>query len=372
MRVGIDARTVFSRTRRGTGKNLIDLYRRIARLHPDWTFLMFHRDPAADNPFADEPNVVPRFVEIRGDRWNLWEHVRLPAAAAAARVSVLHSPANTAPAVSPVPLVVTIHDLIPLDIVENSAWTRRWERNVGRGARQARRIITPSEYTKGRIVTHFNVPPERIAVNYWAPDTTAVRVDDPDRIERARVRYGLAPGQPYLFGFGAIDPRKNTRRIVEAWAGLPAGMRASAHLLLVGLVEPALTELRTLATQLAPEGGWSIMPFADEEDIPALLSGALALCYPSLSEGFGLPILDAFACGTPVVTSRTSSLPEVAGEAAILVDPTSVEEIRRAMADVIAGPTLCATLRARGAERLLQFSWDRCARTAATVLAEAA
>jgi len=373
MRVALDARTVYSPTRRGTGKNLVDLYTRLARTRRDWTFLMFHRDPdPAHDPFRAEPNVESRLIEIRGDRWDLWEHVRLPAAAAQARASVLHAPANMGPHLPIVPLVVTIHDLIPLDVVEHPEITRRWMNRVGRGARQARRILTPSAFTKGRLVQHFGVAAEKVIVNQWAPDSTCVRVEDPVAVERVRARYGLAPGQHYVFGFGASDPRKNTRRIIEAWAGLPGGVRDELGLLLVGLQEPALTESRALLSALVPGGGWSLMGFADEADLPALMTGATALCYPSLSEGFGLPILDAFACATPVITSCTTSLPEVAGDAAILVEPSSVEAIRQAMFDVGTRPELAASLRARGAARLQLFSWDRCAETAAGVLVEAA
>src|SRR6478672_3937534 len=143
MLVAVDARTVYSPVRRGTGKNLIDLYRRVARLRPDWNFVMFHRSPAAgDDPFQPESNISARAIEIRGDRWNLWEQVRLPAAAAAARASVLHSPANTAPGFPIVPLVTTIHDLIPVDMGP-SAVARQWASNVGRAARISRKVLTP-------------------------------------------------------------------------------------------------------------------------------------------------------------------------------------------------------------------------------------
>ena len=115
-----------------------------------------------------------------------------------------------------------------------------------------------------------------------------------------------------------------------------------------------------------------ITGFADEKDIAALLSGAVALCYPSLSEGFGLPIVDAFACETPVITSATTSLPEIAGDAALLVDPRNTDAIRGALETLLMNPRLREQLRARGRERLGAFSWDRCARTTARVLEEAA
>jgi glycosyltransferase involved in cell wall biosynthesis len=199
-----------------------------------------------------------------------------------------------------------------------------------------------------------------------------VRVDDPSEIDRVRVRYGLSAGRPYVLAFGAADPRKNTRRILRAWAGLDLGVRERTGLLIVGLQGPILEELRAEARAIAPEGACVLAGFAEESDLPALMSGAEALCYPSLSEGFGLPVLDAFACGTPVLTSTTTSLPEVAGEAALLVDPMDTDAIREALRQMVTRPDVRETLRARGTERLELFSWERCAKTAASVLAEAA
>ncbi|MCC7044031.1 MAG: glycosyltransferase family 4 protein [Acidobacteria bacterium] len=373
MRVAVDARTVYSAVRRGTGKNLIDLYRCVARLRPDWSFLMIHRRGfEGDDPFAEAPNIAAVGVEMPGDRWHAWQHVRLPLAARAWKADVLHAPANTAPRFPLVPLVVTIHDLIPLDIVANSVASRRWEREVGYGVSRARRILTPSVYTRDRLVGHYGVQPGKIVVNPWAPDSSLVRIEDPAEIDRVRQRYGLRLGQPYVLCFGAADPRKNTRRVLEAWSRIDPAVRHRAALLVVGLDGAALQPLREWMSSLLPEGGWSLAGFADEADMPALISGATALCYPSLSEGFGLPVLDAFACDTPVITSRATSLPEVAGDAAVLVDPTDTEAIGRAMADLITRPELARDLRARGRRRLEEYSWDRCARTAIDTLAAAA
>lgn len=373
MRVAVDARTAYSPIRRGTGKNVIDLYRRMAQLCPDWEFVMFRRpDRSPDDPFAGVPNIRDAVIEMRGDRWNLWEQGRLPWAARRAGASVLHAPANTAPGLPLVPMVVTIHDLIPLDQAADRPATRRWAANVGRAARAARRILTPSEYTRHRLVEQFRVPADKVVVNHWAPDRGCRVVTDQHALDEARARYGIPAGREYLFGFGAADPRKNTRRLIEAWAALPPAIRSNTWLLLVGLQEPALAEHRARAQSLAPEGGWSLQPFASEADLPALMSGAVALCYPSLSEGFGLPVLDAFACGTPVITSNSTSLPEVAGDAALLVDPTDVGSLTRAMEEVAVSADLRRQLRDRGRRRLEAFSWDRCARTAADVLAGAA
>jgi glycosyltransferase involved in cell wall biosynthesis len=374
IRIAVDARTVYNARRRGTGKNLVDLYRQIAMNHPDWRFIMFHRQTAVpDDPFGRLENVAARYIDCPGDRWDVWQHVLLPMAAAWTRASVLHAPANTAPFYSTVPVVSTIHDLIPLDTPTLIPSVRAWARNVRHAVRRASRVITPSTYTKQRLIQELGASADKIVVNYWAPDAAIRRVTDVPAMDDARCRHGLRPGDRYIFGFGAHDPRKNMYRIIEAWAGLPANVRTSVKLLLVGIHDAAaLAQTRAFAASLAPDGGWSLMPFAADADIPTLMSGAAALCYPSLGEGFGLPVLDAFVCGAPVITSNTTSLPEVTGDAGLLVDPTSVEAIRDAMLRVATDEVLAETLRRRGFERVKAFTWDRCARTVADVLAEAA
>jgi glycosyltransferase involved in cell wall biosynthesis len=368
--VGVDARTVYAPTRRGTGKNLVDLYSIMASRYENWRFLMFHQLDARDDPFDAFPNVRHVQVDVRGDRFNLWQDVRLPIAAWTHDVDVLHCPANTAPYRAIRPTVLTIHDLIPLDTAPGASATRSWYTRVRRSARAACRIITPSEYTKQRVVTQLGAPADAVVVNPWAPDRKCRRVTDATVLEAVRTRYQI-PTDRYVLAFGAEDPRKNTLRVLRAWTRVPAGV--SATLAVIGLQPTALGQLQ-LAVQTDRSLGSAVVlhGFAAEDDIGALLSGAAALCYPSLSEGFGLPVVDAFQCGTPVVTSRTTSLPEVAGEAAILVDPTSEDEIAAALCEVLTSEKRRETLRAAGFERVKLFSWDRCAQNTAQALAAAA
>jgi glycosyltransferase involved in cell wall biosynthesis len=372
LRVGVDARTVYSPVRRGTGKNLIDLYSTIADAHADVEMVMFHQhevDPA-DDPFAGRPNVRARRIDIRGDRWNLWQDVRLPLAASTERVDVLHCPSNTAPLQTFTPVVVTIHDLIPLEIAPEAPETTRWARRVRRSAQKAARIITPSHYSRKAIAERLGAPAAKITVNYWAPDKRCTRVTDTRAIAGVRHKYDVADA-PYVLAFGAADPRKNTGAILTAWQTLSDKDRAGARLLVVGL-QPAALESFRAALAARRDTGCVLHGFAAESDLPALLSGATALCYPSKSEGFGLPILDAFACGTPVITSSVTSLPEVADDAAILVDPDDTQSIGRAIRELLGSEDLRVRLRDAGFRRAAAFSWERCAATAADVLFAAA
>jgi hypothetical protein len=174
MRIAIDARTVYHPARRGTGKNLIDLYRRLAKRRPQWRFLMFHQGYGRDDPFADLPNVEPWHVDIKGDRLNLWEHLRLPLAARTARARVLHCPDQTGPRHPLTPMIVTIHDVAPLEVDPESPRPKAWGRRVAASGRKARRVITPSEYSTRQIVERFGIPTEKITVNHWACDERCI------------------------------------------------------------------------------------------------------------------------------------------------------------------------------------------------------
>lgn len=353
--IAVDARQAFRADRRGMGNVLVAVLRELARQRPGWRFDLFHQTPAATDPFADLPNVCRRQIDIpAADRLDLWERVRLPVAAALSRAALLFCPANTGPGFTLGPRAVLVHDLIPLELDPHSAATRDWLRKVGRAVRRAAAVFTASEYSKGCLVDHFSLSPRRVTVLKWATDLA--RESDPARVLAAKGRYGLAPDERYAFGFAAADPRKNTRRLLEAFASVPGTVR----LLLVGVQGPALDEFRRQADPRVILHG-----FAEAADLPPLLTGAEVLCFPSRSEGFGLPILDGFACGTPVLAGDRTSLPEVAGDAALLVNPDSTEAIRDGLTRLLSDPDLRAALSAKGTERLKSFSWADTARVLA-------
>jgi len=332
---------------------------------------MFHQSDQSDDPFAGLPNVEHRRIDIKGDRLNLWEQLRLPLAAKTSRLDLLHCPANTAPRRPGVPIIVTIHDLIPLQPEFATAGSEKWRRNVSAAARKARRVITPSNYSKGQIVKAFGVPADNIIVNCWAPDQSRRKITDVAELNRLRAKYGLDADQPYVFAFGADHPRKNTARMIDAWARVPARLQTEHALLIVGIAEPARTKFRRRSDNLNATGSCILQGFAPEEDISALVSGATVFCYPSLSEGFGLPILDAFVCETAVLAGNTTSVPEVAGDAAMLVDPYNTQAIADGLAELLDDEALRGELIRRGRARLKKFTWQGCAQRFCTVLEEA-
>ena len=372
LRVAVDARAIFDAVPRGIAKTMIALYRAMARVRPDWRFWMFYQRGVAEAPFADTRTITCSKIDIPGDRFNCWQALRLPVAGRLARADVLHCHAGVAPPFPLLPLVVTIHDLIPLDTRADEPNVIRWGKNVRRAASNARYILTASEDAKRRIVHHFKAPERKIRIVHWGTSLVRPEPLSPAGAAQVRLRNGLPPDRPYVLHFGMGDPRKNTARLIEAWGQLPQGLRRSYFLLVVGVQGPALAGLNESVRALGLSESVKVNSYAPEQDLPLLLSEAEVLAYPTLSEGFGLPVLDAFASGTAVLTSLTSSLPEVAGDAALLIDPYDLQAIRHGLERLLTDERLRAALVERGRNRVTAFSWDRCAEQVAEVLAAAA
>jgi glycosyltransferase involved in cell wall biosynthesis len=371
MRIALDARTIFAPQRRGIGKSLLELYRHLPGVRPDWRVIAYHRCDGPVGAMLPEPYVRPRMIEMPGDRFNAWDRFRLPFACRRDRVDVLHCPANHCPDWMPIPTVVTIHDLIPLDLPEGQPTkpAQRFDHSVRTACRKASAITCPSGYTRGRLIDGMNADPDRVFVTPWAdfgrPDAVGLA-------ERIRIFEKYRVQSPFVLHFGAAEPRKNTRRVIEAWAGLRKQIKSRARLLVVGLDAGAQAELSLCTARLGIESSVALHGFADETDIPALMRMADVLAYPSLSEGFGLPILEAFSAGTAVITSDRTSLPEVAGDAALIVDPQDFNTITKAMNKLLTDPVCRRELVRRGLIQLKQFTWHKAAEAFARAVEAAA
>jgi glycosyltransferase involved in cell wall biosynthesis len=360
MRIALDARTIYAPQRRGIGKSLLELYRHLPQVRPDWEVIAYHRCDGPVGALLPEPYVQPRMIEMPGDRFNAWDRFRLPYACRRDRVDVLHCPANHCPDWMPIPTIVTIHDLIPLDIPEGQPTkpALRFDRSVRTACSKASAITCPSAYTRNRLIADKNADPDRVFVTPWADFGKPASVDLAGRI-RIFEKYRVEP--PFVLHFGAAEPRKNTRRVIEAWAGLRKQIKNHARLLIVGLNAEAQAELSICTARLGIESSVALHGFADEADIPALLRMADVLAYPSLSEGFGLPILEAFAAGTAVITSDRTSLPEVAGDAALIIDPDDFNTITKAMNKLLTDSVYRRELVRRGLSQLKHFTWHHAA-----------
>jgi glycosyltransferase involved in cell wall biosynthesis len=287
-------------------------------------------------------------------------------------VDVLFVPAHTIPFISPKRTVTTLHDIgfMHDEDLYGKAELDYHKFSAKLAVRRCSTILTVSEYSKQDICKTFNIDTKRVQVIPNSYDkvlfNAAVR-DDKTRMVEAQERAGVR--QPYIMTIGRLEKKKNTLGLVQAFALLKKQQQFSKmQLLLVGKAGLGATEIldaaRTLGiSQDVVQPGW----FA-EADVPALMAGAEAFVLPSFFEGFGIPVLEAMACGTPVVCSNVTALPEVAGSAAVLVDPQDPQAIASGIERVCSNPALAAELREKGYQRVKSFSWESSAKLLAEVL----
>jgi glycosyltransferase involved in cell wall biosynthesis len=300
---------------------------------------------------------------LLGAKGHLWEQLYLPALVGK---RLLFSPNNTGP-LAIRHQVCTIHDLIPLDHPEwfNRRFACWYEWLLPKLARNVTRLIAVSEFTKARIVERLRVKPEKVAV---IPNGIDERFSPCGAEEIEAVRSALRIKTRYMLCVGSVEPRKNLIRLLQAWSRVPAAKSEDVVLVIAGGLGTArVFEAVSLGKVPARVKFTGYVP---DKQLPALYSGALALIYPSLYEGFGLPPLEAMACGTPVVTSNNTSLPEVVGDAAVLVNPEDVDSIASGIQEILSSADLRRELQEQGLQRARQITWQRAAEQTLQLLQE--
>jgi glycosyltransferase involved in cell wall biosynthesis len=354
LRVGFDGRDLL-RKRTGVVNNAVYLARYMAdrkRAHgPGETesqraeFIVYVDRHVEERPPAGVPL---RTIAAPG---RLWKHLALPLALARDGVDLFHSPTGTLPVMAPCRQVVTIHDLFA--VIEPQWFAPRVGRRLRvtqrRAAHVADMVIAVSERTKADLVERYRARAERIRVIYNGVDHSRLGPRDVDA-EAVAKRYGVP--YPFILCVGSLMPWRNAPRLLQATARLASARRLG--LLFVGRdiwgTDPTAS--------LAAEHGWSwarVAGYVPDEELPALYAAASVFAYPSLYEGFGIPPLEAMACGTPVVASTAGALPEVLGDAALLVDACDEKALASALEAALSDD---GTLRKRGIERAARFRWE--------------
>jgi glycosyltransferase involved in cell wall biosynthesis len=326
--------------------------------------------PVSFDPLTVSEGTKPlrkRVVRLTHDLW--WTQAGVERAARRASASLLHLPVPLGPVHCRLPLVVTIQDIAVLRFPEKfRVWLRYFARLViPTVARQASVIIAPSLATKADLVNILGIPDERVTCipNGVGQEFTPLAYDS-DEVQRVRARYQL-PSR-FLFTVGAIEPRKNLVRLLHAVHQLRAGSGTSdLQLLHAGPPGWLAEDVAGTMASLKLHDVVRFLGYVAPEDLPVLYAASTVVIYPSLFEGFGLPVVEALACGAPVITSNTSSLPEVGGDAALLVDPLSIDSIADAIARLWSDETTRAQMSRRGVLHAANYSWERTARETAEV-----
>ena len=302
--------------------------------------------PVAASPFSlAQQTELPRLLRDMGADLYHSAYFLMPYA--------LRRAESRAPGREGVPTLLTVYDLIPLLFPHQSTlrarFLARWATRLA--LRAARRVIAISDATRRDFLTHFRLQPEKIQAIPLAADP-AFRPQSRETVAAVRARYDLP--ERYLLYLGSNKPHKNLKRLVEMWARLQP---QSMPLVIAGAWDGRYPEARQRAAALSLEGRVRWLGPVPDSDLPALYSGALLFVFPSLYEGFGLPVLEAMACGTPVACSNSSSLPEVAGDAALLVDPMNTEELVTAVRTALENESLRQDMTEKGLKRAQGFSW---------------
>jgi glycosyltransferase involved in cell wall biosynthesis len=294
----------------------------------------------------------------------LWfEQISFPRGCLRQGVDVAHVPYFASPVHVRKRTVVTIHDLIPLILpsYRGSILVRLYTRLVAAGARRAAAIITDSHSSKRDITNLLEIHPDRVNVIHLAPNEMFKPVRDAEMLNVTRQKYGLP--NDYILYLGGFDQRKNLKTLLAAFASMDDRLRAGVHLVIAGRLPcentPFFPDPRLMVERLGLQRLVSFIGWVAEEEKPALYSAAALFVFPSLYEGFGLPPLEAMACGTAVITSDRSSLPEIGGDAAMLIDPYDVDGLARAMTTLMVNQQRRRELAAKGLEQAQHFSWQK-------------
>lgn len=360
MKIAIEAQRIFRPNKHGMDFVALETIRELQKIDHENEYFIFV-SPGPDHCLNDSDNM--HIVELRCPSYPLWEQVALPRAVARVRPDLLHCTSNTAPVKCPVPLVLTLHDIIFLEKRQSSSRSLYQEMGwhyrrlvVPRILSECRKIITVSNFECNRIREALNLPKDRLTAVYngYSPHFRQM----PPAPE---IVHKYVPSDDYLFFLGNTDPKKNTPRVLKAY-GLY--LRQSKHkrpLLIADLKEEAIDGI------LSAEGIKEVKPYLSfpgyipNADLAALYNGAFTFLYPSLRESFGIPMLESMACGTPVIAGNTSAMPEIAGEGALLADPLDENDIARKILLLEEDDTFYQQQVDYGLERVKLFSWRKSA-----------
>lgn len=356
MRIGIEAQRIFRKNKHGMDYVVLQEIKELQLLDTENEYYIFVK-PGEDRCIDETKNF--HIIEVKCPSYPLWEQVALPYAARKHNVDILHCTSNTAPIICNTPLVLTLHDIIFLEprdtnnksFYQNLGWLYR-RLVVPRILDKCKRIITVSNFELKNIIGKLSIPESRMAMIYNGYNTWFKPIND---VESITSKYIGETG--YFFFLGNTDPKKNTERTLIAYSNYCKQSSVKRKLLVADLAPQYLEEfiVKNKLDNIRDQG--VLTGYVVNSHLPYIYNGAFAFLYTSLRESFGIPLLEAMACGTPVITSNTSSMPEIGGKDAALVNPESSEEITQMMLRMENDNEYREKIKAIGLERVGHFSW---------------
>ena len=366
MRIGIEAQRIFRKNKHGMDYVVLEEIKELQKSDTRNEYFVFVA-PGEDRCLQDSKNV--HIIEIGNNFYPLWEQFSLPRAVNQLNLDMLHCTSNTAPIRCKIPLILTLHDIIFLEprdksnksFYQDMGW--RYRRFVvPRILKKCKRIITVSDFEFNNIITKLQIPEEKMVMIYNGYNQWFRPVEDTELIYQ---QYIEEPG--YFFFLGNTDPKKNTERTLIAYSKYLEQSDVKRKLLMADLDRGYLEEIIN-RNDIGNIRDHIVMPgYIKNADLPFIYNNAFAFLYTSLRESFGIPLLEAMACGTPVITSNTSSMPEIGGPEVIMVNPQNVQEITEKMLLLEKDEALYQKQKEIGIIRAQQFSWKYTAEQLLTV-----
>ncbi len=367
MKIGIEAQRLFRAKKHGMDVVALESIKALSAQYPQTEFIVFVR-PGPDSACLTEGKNL-KIVEIAALSYADWEQIQLPRAVKKHEVDLLHCTSNTAPVYCPVPLVVTVHDIIYLEQTMSIMKTasiyqkfgyiyRRW--NVPSIMSNARKIVTVSTFEQEQIQRHLPNLQTDLEVVHNGVSSRFFDFVPPWKRSEIRKKYALP--NSFIFFLANTDPKKNTPNVLKAYGEYVASVERCVPLVVADISQERLDSLISELNLQDIEDKIVRLDYVDSKHMPIIYQQASLFLYPSLRESFGLPIIEAMAASTPVITSSCASMPEVAGDAALLVDPTCTASISQMIRLGLSDTRLRETLQKRGRVRAKEFSWNQTAK----------
>ena len=380
MKIGIEGQRLFRRKKHGMDMVALELIRNLQRIDTENEYILFIKPDEDDRVIRETANF--RIVKPEGGFYPYWEQVALPRAARKAGCNILHCTSNTAPVSTDIPLVVTLHDIIYMEssylkIMEGSGSLYQKFGNAYRRmivpqiVKKSRKIITVSHFEKNRIGDFFGMAGDpRLTAVYNGVSEHFKPVSDQVELQRVKEKYHLP--DRYFFFLGNTDPKKNTRGTLKAYSEFLKQTGSDIRLVMLDYDRVELEKLLAEINDPALIERIVLTGYVVNTDLPSIYGQCEVFLYPSLRESFGIPMLEAMACGVPVITSNTSSMPEVAGDAALIINPFKPEEITDALISLTSDNALKKQFITKGFAQAAMFSWKAMAENVLRIYGEMA